>query len=513
MAKTKPALDQAFDFSPIKFDPIKVIPKALTGYLLLTLRSAASHHDPATQDDSNKNLFNRRKQILPQSSLPTLPSQTEIDSFCAANPVPEESALVLQTLSFAEFVACGAVKLFIDCYNSADGSGIFVGMERYSRLEQRLSHAAAQAKTMRGLWDGLSRGLQVGIHDSKADGKLLALWALPRSIQSIAIEAMKRDYRSVVTLARHWHTQGKMQNEAYAEKARLSQNNTTELVSVADVRRRQERADSAGAMIRLTFSAADLSEPTSAAVIEVPEVSANSLRHQLVRNPGWVHLRRSLGFQATEPGKGELPPSVQAIFENGGNIEAGAKQPSDTYGKARLIRQAFPLLDLLGGVADSFDLGKSKLDVHTWLVCKENLDALAGTPAADLPVARLSAFEMLDDVTETRQATEAGLGQMIRGFEAAIKGCQILVRLDLRADTRTLTQGALIAAISTFEEASKIAGQSSRGFGLVRPEWLSPIPEAAESAAEYEAYLETNRDSLRAEMTAGSLGCGSAVLT
>lgn len=493
MAKAKEAAAPGLDFSSVKFDPIKVVPKALSAYLLLTLHSAASHHDPATQDKSNKSLFNRRKQILSQSNLPTLPSQAEIDGFCKSNPAPEEAAVVLQTLSFAEFVACAVVKLFLDCYNSGDGSGIFVGMERYSRLEQRLSHAAAQASTMRGLWDRLVNGLKVGMHDSKEDGKLLAFWSLPRSVQSIAIEAIKRDYRSVTTIARHWHTQGKLQSDSYAEKAGV---------------------ETSGKLVALQFSVADLNEPTSAAVIEVPEVSANSLRHQIVRNPGWVHLRRALGFQATEPGKGELPPSVQAAFENGGNIENDATRPGGSYAMVKLIRQCFPLLDLLGACMDNFDVGKSKLDVHSWLVCRENAAALVGTPAADLANARLSAFEMLDNVTETRQVTEDGLGQMIRSFETLASGGQILARLTLRPDTRSLTQGALVAAVETFRaELANIGGQHARGYGFVQAEWATALPEALESRLEYESYLETNRDALREELTSGRLGSGSVVLT
>ena len=38
--------------------------------------------------------------------------------------------------------AIAIIKLALDCYNSYDGSGLFVGMDRYKKLQERLKISA-----------------------------------------------------------------------------------------------------------------------------------------------------------------------------------------------------------------------------------------------------------------------------------------------------------------------------------------------------------------------------------
>jgi len=484
------------------FVPLTVVPRTLRYDLLLTLSTPASHHDPAVQDDSNRQLFNRQKQLLPGDVSTVMPGQPEIDALCAMHPVPGDIVDIVRQLAFPEFVAVCLVRTFMDQYNSLDGIGLFSGQERYSRLEARCRLAAISAPNLRAWWNRLCDQMQVPIHGGDQDWALLKLLSLPVGLQQLVLRVLTRDYRSVLAVARLWHSTAKLQNDSYALKA-------------------QEPV--AAPSLVLSWSADSLASiPEGASVIDVPVVSGNSLRHQVVREPSWRHLCAALGLSEAEPGKGAVPPGVEAIFYNGGNIAAGAKQPSNTHALSQRIRQTYPSLDLLGGVTDSFDLGESRLQVAGWLVCAENREALRGSPAYDLPSARISAFEMLDDVTLTRQAGLVGLGQMVYSFEALCTGAQILCRLSLSPWTPALTRGALVAAVETYlEEGATVGGQAARGFGHCQGEWLArPGDDSCEGLLgdselrqRYEGYLEANRESLLAGMCDGTLGTGARVLT
>lgn len=476
------------------FSPIAVSPNQLSYELLLTANTAISHHDPALQDDSNRTLFNRQKQLLARAAAPTPPTQVEVDRVALTFPVPEDIAAIFADVSFAEFVATAIVKSFLDAYNSGDGTGLFSGMERYSRLEARLRQAAIQAPRLRNFWDRLVSAMQVPIHGGDGDAKLLGLLTVSPGLQQQVLRVLVDDYRSVVSLARLWHTTDKQRSEEYAARAGVEQ---------------------AGKLVGLTFDATALAAPESGSqVVEVPTVTGNSLRHQVVREPAYWHLMAALGLAEAMPGQGPVPPGVEAIFYNGGNIEAGAKQPSNSFALAWRARARYPSLDLLGGVTDSFDLGESRLRVAAWLVCRENRHALAESDAADLPAASVSVFDLLDEVTMTRHAGRVGVGQMIMTFETLCPGAQVLCRLSLAPWTPALTRGALEAAVHAYlADDSTIGGQAARGFGCVQGDLLSQPEDYHDCAGAYEAYLAANRDELRQGLIDGTLGTGVRILT
>lgn len=477
------------------FAPIRVIPQSLQYEFLLTSISPVSHHDPAVQDDSNRMLFNRQKQLLVGSGSTALPAQHQVDALCYAHPVPADVVDIFSQLSLAEFVGTALTRTFLDFYNRAnggEGEGLFSGMERYSRLETRLRMAAVVAPTLRSWWNRLCSSLQVSIHGGGDDALLFGLLSVPSGLQQLVLRALADDYRSIVALARLWHTQNKLANPLYAEKAGQSQ---------------------AGEPTGLSFDAKQIPAGSSVAqVMEIPAVSGNSLRHQVVREPAWLHLCEQLGLRESTPGKGPVPAGVEAIFYNGGNIAAGAKQPSNVFGLAQAIRAAYPSLDLLGGVTDSFDVGESRLNVAGWLVCRENRDALVDSPSYDLPAATVSAYDLLDDVTLTRQAGETGLGQMIFSFETLCPGAQVLCRLNLSPFTGLRTQGALVAAVETFVgNGPTMGGQAARGFGHCRGEWLTGPETANDVRQEYEDYLAANRETLCEGLRDGTLGTGTRI--
>lgn len=471
---------------------IVVRPQTTIYEVLLTTTTAVSHHDPAVQDDSNRSLFNRQTMLLDMTSDAPIADWGQRESVSLANKVPLELAPIAEQLSFSEFVATALVRLWLDIYNRGDGTGLFEGAERYQRLETRLRLASIPAGTLRALWDRLCRELQVPIHAQKYDEALFDLCSLPLGTQQNVLRVLSEDYRSTVSIARFWHQLVKNLDADYAERSGSEQ--------------------TMDAMIALDFPNDDEPDAARTLRIEAPSVSANSVRHQMVREPAMLHLMAALGLDPSVPGQGPLPAGVEMILNNGGNIAQGAKQPSNVHKLQWQIRGMLPSLDLVGGVTDTFDLGESRLDVATWVVCKENADGLDGSPAAQMPRAHTSIFDMLDDVTLTRGGGTKERGQMVYSFETLAKGAQILCRFALKPFTPVLSQGALVAAIDYFlDNQGTIGGQSARGFGQVRGEWVNRPNDADEYRQEYEDYLAMRKTELVSAVCDGTLGADKIV--
>lgn len=148
------------------------------------------------------------------------------------------------------------------------------------------------------------------------------------------------------------------------------------------------------------------------------------------------------------------------------------------------------------------------------VVCRENAAALAGTPAADMPAASVSIFDLLDDVTHTRQATAAGEGQMIYSFQTLCAGTPLLARFALMPGTRPETAGALVTALDHYEATLPvIGGQSARGFGAFVVTRLAEHGAWADAGATYHAHLAEHGPAMRAALLDGSVGCGRPLLS
>jgi len=443
--------------------------------LLLTFTTQVSHHDPATGDGSNTLTFNRQTQLVKREVSAYSLAQERMTAFCQANPVPAGLQPVFEQTTFQEFAASALVRLLLDMYNSLEGTGVFSGMDRYEKLESRVRSAATRSFTLRGFWARLCHALRLPIHAGDDDVVLMTFYGLPRGLQQDMLSLIVREYRSVVTLARAWHTISKTANDYYANAI----------------------GSEVQSLVIMSFDATQIgSKALDIVPLEVPAVSANSLRHQVVREPAWYHLVGALELSSVLPG-------VEALFSNGGNIKKGVKAPSNAADLARIIRGAYPPLDLFGGCCDNFDLGEGRLSVAGWVVCRENAESIAGTPAEFLPLAGVSIFDMLDEVTHTRQATEAGLGQMIWNFETLATGLNILVRLSLHPFTSDISRSALFAAVEQFRRQPTIAGQAARGFGWCRADWFG---NDEHDVTEYETYLVENREKLVAGIENGKLG-------
>lgn len=475
---------------------VTIYPQVECAELLLTAQEPISHHDPSTGDGSNRLTFNRQKQLIRREVSDQPISPKLLEALFAANPMTEMVGDLAKQLTLPEFVATAMVRRFIDLYSSKDGVGLFSGVDRYAMLESRLKNAAIRSQKLYSAWSNLVDGLQVHIHFAKDDEAIAMFWLLPQSIQYQVLGAIAENARSIISIARLWNRQMKGQSEDYVASFGGLFNPQIETVAEYEVD--------------------EIAAANDVMVIEIPAISANTIRHQMVRAPGWIFLAHTLGIAPAQRNKGEIPPGAEGIFVNGGNIAAGKTQPSNAWKLAGEIRGVFPHLDLVGGCTDSFDIGESCLSVSAWLVCKENAENLSESLQSTAR-AKMSAFDMLDEMTRTRQAISQGevkeAGQMIYNYEVLASGSQIYTKFSLRPETTPMTKGALMCALNTYLSGiSVVAGQSARGHGHVTAEWITKLDDDGEEQ-QYIDYVTENTEQLREWVIDGTLGSSSKVVT
>src|SRR5690606_9508188 len=173
----------------------------------------------------------------------------------------------------------------------------------------------------------------------------LRLLTLPASLGQMVLRVLAETPAPVVMVARLWAETEKHQSAAYAEKAGV------------------ERA-AAGAE-PVAFRADALRSSSETVTVQVPEYSANALRHELVREPLLWHLYTRLGIDFDGP-----LGARTALFYNGGDLKRAGS--AGVFWRRKEIRAAYPSLALLSGSTDTFMLGESNLRVHCWLRCREN---------------------------------------------------------------------------------------------------------------------------------------------
>jgi len=448
--------------------------------LVLTTTEPISHHDPAMGKTGNVLTFNRQKQFVCRDWVESPVYRNLVDAVKSTNKMPESIAGIVSRLNVPEWLAVAYVRQFLDIYNKGDG--LLDGMERYSMMENRLRTSAIQCHTLHRMWSILVDELQLPMHSARCDAAISVFYPLPPSLQYQMLDIMAEQSRTITTLARLWHATNKRQTEEYCTKS--------------NVPFLPEQ------MIEWEYDDSDIPEPEKQIVLDIPAISVNSIRHQMLREPLYLHLCDALNIESMPQGHGDLAIGMTSIFYNGGNIQKGAKSPNGAFYLAGQIRQAFPSLDLLGGTTSSFDLGESVVKVSAWIVCKENLGCLPES-LQKTPQANTSIFAMMDSITRTRHATSDGEGQMIYNYETLVKGSQIFVEIILTPYAQGLTEGALATAISYYDHNMNIVGgQSARGHGHVQVAWLTEPPTGQ---AEYKAYMAENKDRLREGVMDGTL--------
>lgn len=468
-------------------------PQVLKHELLLTAVEPVSHHDASMSDDSNHNLFNRQavilNELLEEAPHITVEKATKLS---LDHPVPMPIAELVSDLTFPEFLATLIVRQFADEYNGYDGIGLFSGMKRWNQLSKRVVHAA-YTDTLRGFWSRLVSNMLMPLPSAKCDHQLLPLLSVPMGTQLAALHVLRTQGAHVVQLARFWHQARKEMSQGYSDK--MKDAGMPSLFVTEESKKEQT----------LTWDESQLaSTVTRQRRLEVPHITANSVRHQMVREPAMYEMFSRLGIEPET-----LEPSVESIFYNGGNIKAGASAPSNANMKAKQMREAFPSLDLLGGVADSFDIGESMLNVRSIIISHETKHLLPQW-AQDLPNTRFSAFDLLEGFTFTRQAGTTGKGQMIFGFEGLAAGAQFLITLNLKPYTNNLTRGALVSAVERWQQRPVLGGTSRIGFGTMRIDKWQRTDEDGDNDAkqQYIDYLDGHGEFLKNELMNGTLGAG-----
>jgi hypothetical protein len=468
---------------------ITVYPDGARYDALLTLLTPAAHGDPRKSDGSNVKPFNRQLQLVHWAGDASTAGEAEIGRIVASNLVPTELKDVVQRLRFDQFVAICLMRTFVDAYNSTDGVGLFSKEKRYEYLATRCAVAAGASQDLQRFWDLLCDELQVPIHYEATDAGLLTLLNVPVGTQRQVLEDLLADTHSVVTIARYWSRLRKEADPEYAKAAK-----TEPLITDWH---------------ELTFT----EEPGMADAgyrDRVPCFSGNSARHSMVRQPGTIDLFNRLGLLPSEPGRGPLPPTVVAAFWNGREVVKGEEAPSSAFALRNEIAERYPLAGLVGGCFVPAEICPGVLQVHTWLVCRENKSAIPYS----LPHSNVSAHEMISDHTITRQASPDGIGQMITSFGTLAPGAQLYVRFGLEPGASRLQAGALMAATAYWAEHSPyIGGQSARGYGLCKMEWQGDdADERTALYTEYHDYLADNADELAAGLLDGTFGTKRALL-
>lgn len=116
-----------------------------------------------------------------------------------SNPVIE----LLQTLSPPQRAAIGIIQLSLNCFNNADGTGLFAGVERYNVLAGRVEICAVQADSMVKFWALLLKRMQWPVPPKRAD--VLVVQALNVDSPHEVLRVLATETASVITLARMMH--------------------------------------------------------------------------------------------------------------------------------------------------------------------------------------------------------------------------------------------------------------------------------------------------------------------
>lgn len=119
---------------------------------------------------------------------------------------------LLSTLSKPQQAAVQIIKTSLDCFNSAEGTGLFSGAERYNALTGRVEICAVQADSLPRFWALLLRRMQWPVPPKAADAAILSAISAPDGHDVLRVLATET--ASVITLARMAHDQDKAGRKA-----------------------------------------------------------------------------------------------------------------------------------------------------------------------------------------------------------------------------------------------------------------------------------------------------------
>lgn len=112
------------------------------------------------------------------------------------------------------------LKLSLDCFNGADGTGLFCGVDRYAALAGRVEICAVQADSLTRFWALLLRRMQWPVPPKSADQRILDAISSPDGRE--VLRALATETASIITLARMWHDQDKKSKRAIQDAGRAA---------------------------------------------------------------------------------------------------------------------------------------------------------------------------------------------------------------------------------------------------------------------------------------------------
>lgn len=454
--------------------------------ILATLESPMASFDATVVSDSNYLTFNRQKQLVRIEGKKTQKYDTEkLQNIAESFGIDQTTSEILNDITPSQFIAVAITRLFIKAFSRGDGMGLMSGVGRYNMLLGRMIAASFQSESILDYWNALCKSMLTGVQQSKFDADFLKI-AGAAANPSAVMDAIRTQPEIVLTIARHWAQNTKSDEGLFAQERKL------------DFAPEPESAD-------------------GMRIAEVPAYSGNALRHVTVRRPGYLNAMNYLGIPSGLPQDNEsgILPAVEALFANGGNLEK-KDNGSNQFHDGTIIKNNYPILNLLGGCTNNWDLGESKLKPSIHLICRENRNILDES-LLELDNASISAFDMLDGITQTRTAHK-GVGQMIYNFETLAKGSQFVINFTIHHDVNNekltnLTLGSFYDALQSWAENPSLGGKASEGFGQCNMQWVNPAANVYDLSQAYRDYMTSNKDDLAAWLRDGTLGTGKKVIS
>lgn len=198
----------------------------------------------------------------------------------------------------------------------------------------------------------------------------------------------------------------------------------------------------------------------------LPVITGNSIRGQ-IRDAGAAELLNRIGCMVDKE-------TFHVLF-SGGNVSGAMK---DDIGRAKAVREAFPLLSVLGGALGTMIMAGKLICGFAYPVCKEARDLIGGE-------SDISWRELIDEIEFTRtddakndklaaritdvaaETTGTSSQQMRYAVQYMAAGTQFVQKMQLLPGTTALEIGALLCAIRKWwEDAPRLGGMSGKGFGL-----------------------------------------------
>lgn len=198
----------------------------------------------------------------------------------------------------------------------------------------------------------------------------------------------------------------------------------------------------------------------------LPVITGNSIRGQ-IRDAGAAELLDRLGVQVDK--------EIFHVLFSGGNVSAAMK---DDVGRAKSIREHFPLVSVLGGALGTMIMAGKLICGFAYPVCAETnvmldaretvswcelIDEIEFTRTDDAKNDKLSGYVEDMDAETSGKASQ----QMRYAVQYMAPGTRFRQSLSLLPGTTDAEAGALLCAVAHWWGASpRLGGMSGKGFGL-----------------------------------------------